>query len=217
MTQQKDNGSFEEKAALRRQAVDILAGWGVDAPLVMETHGGNGALFDACYAHVEEGVVFEKDALKTATLGKQRPTWAVYEADCVTALELGVGKHWVIDLLDVDPYGAPWDVLRGFFESERPLAERMVVVVNDGLRQKLASGSGWEVKALEGMVMKYGNDLHPIYLDICKELLGEVVANAGYRLERFHGYYCGHSLAMTHYLGVLVKDVEIHGAGDVVG
>ena len=46
-----------------------------------------------------EGAVFETDAKKAVTLLKQRPTWAVYESDCVWSLHNGVASHLDINLL----------------------------------------------------------------------------------------------------------------------
>lgn len=171
----------------------------------METHGGFGTLFDACYGHIQRGIVFEKQAEKADTLSLQRPTWAVYEADCEAALEAGAGAHLAIDLLDVDPYGSCWDTIEAFFSSDRPFAERMTVVVNDGLRQSLSMGKAWTVKQLSGMVQRFGNDLHPVYLDVCKVLLQEKAAAAGYEIEHFGGYYCGVKKFNTHFMAVLKR------------
>lgn len=200
---QKDNSTYKEKVALRLKALDMLEGIGIAEPVVMETHGGEGHLYKACYAHLDEGVVFETDAEKVHVLARQRVSWSVYKADSTASLAAGAGAHLSIQLLDADPYGSPWDVLKAFFGSARPFAKQMAVVVNDGMRQKLATNSGWEVAVLEGMVQKYGNHLHPIYLQVCEELLGEVVAEAGYKVMTFGGYYTGHAKAMTHYLALL--------------
>lgn len=202
-TKQVDNSTFTEKVTLRRKALTLLDEWGVADPVVMETHGGEGHLFDACYSHLDEGVVFEKDPIKVTRLARQRETWAVYKADCIESVRAGAGKQWVVDLLDTDPYGSCWDIVDAFFSSERPFAERMVIAVNCGLRQKLASGSGWEVKQLEPMVRKYGANLHPIYLDLCREMLALKCAEAGYEVSWFNGYYCGHAKQMTHFLATL--------------
>jgi len=199
----RDNSTFRHKVAIRQQALALL---GNPSPVVCETHGGEGWLFDACYANLPAGMVFEMDTTKSARLGKQRPSWAVYEADCVEALAAGVGAHLTFDLLDCDPYGESWPVIEAFFTSERPFADRMVVVVNDGLRQKLAMTGGWSVKSLAGMVERYGNDLHPIYLEVCREMLTEKAASAGYSVGHFAGYFCGDKQAMTHFLALLVKE-----------
>lgn len=51
----------------------------------------------------------------------------------------------------------------------------------------------WSIGLLQGAVNKYGNDLHPIYLEICQEMLREKASEAGYSLTRFAGYHCGHA------------------------
>lgn len=199
-----DNSTFIQKRTLREQALIRLAEWGVDAPVVMETHGGKGELFKVCYAHLDGGVVFEHDPHKAAYLGLQRPTWAVYQCDAEHALWGGVGAHVQVDLLDVDPYGDGWTVIDAFFASERPFKERMMIAVNDGLRQKLIVGA-WDVAVLKPMVLKYGNELHPIYLELCREMLEEKVAHAGYKVDYFGGYYCGRNLHMTHFMAELLR------------
>lgn len=200
----RDNSTFPQKVALRQEAMQLLYA----SPVIMETHGGVGKIFDAVYAHVERGVVFEKDADKAGVLGKQRPTWAVYEADCIEAIRAGAGAHLKINFLDIDPYGEPWPVLDAFFGSDRPFADYMVLTVNDGLRQTLALGKAWAVKSMQSVVQRYGNDLHGKYLDVCQLLVKEKAAMAGYTINRFHGYYTGYSKANTHFVAVLVKDVQ---------
>jgi len=170
----------------------------------METHGGAGHLFMKCYRDVQRGVVFEVKPDKTAILARQRPTWSVYECDCVPALRAGVGSHLPVNFFDLDPYGEPWPVLDAILQSERPWPERIGVVVNDGLRQKLRI-SAWDVGSMQAMVGKYGNKLADVYLEVCRELLDEKAAQRGYRITRWAGYYCGHADAMTHYAAVLEK------------
>lgn len=202
MTDKKrDNSTFREKAALRKVMLRQLG----KQPVVMETHGGMGQVWAACYASLPEGVVFEKDEGRAAHLARQRPTWAVYEADCVEALEGGAGAHLTVDVLDVDPYGEPWPTLRAFFESDRPKAPRLWVVVNDGLRQKVKLGGAWSVGSLASIVERFGNDLHGRYLEVCEVMVGEIAAQAGYSLDRFTGYYCGYLSQMTHYLALLTQ------------
>jgi hypothetical protein len=49
------------------------------------------------------------------------------------------------------------------------------------------------------MVERYGTDLHPHYLDVCREMMTQEAAKAGYGLDRFWGFYSGHSMNQTHY------------------
>lgn len=194
----RDNSTFREKVALRRRAMAQI-----DVPVVLETHGGAGKLYRACYAHVAQGVVFERDARKAEVLAMQRPTWAVYEGDCVAALRDDAAAWQETTLLDCDPYGEPWPVLRAFFGSTRAFAPRMAVVVNDGLRQKIMAGGAWSTASLQDAVAVFGNDIYHRYLDVCAWLLQQIAPQAGYAVRRFEGYYCGVRGNMTHYLAVL--------------
>ena len=198
----KDNSTLSLKASLRR---NLLAEIG--EPVVMETHGGFGHIYDACYRDIERGVVFEKDAQKIAFLARQRPTWAVYECDCVVALMGGVGGHLPINVLDLDPYGEPWPVLDAFLAgfAER-LPERWGIAVNDGLRQKVQINGGWDVASLLEVVQEYGAaQLYRRYLEVCREMLAKKVSTVGYTVDKWAGYYCGHGDNMTHYGAVLIR------------
>ncbi|PZV19197.1 MAG: hypothetical protein DCF22_00585 [Leptolyngbya sp.] len=195
---QKDNSTYYQKLRLRRSALAHIA-----KPVVMETHGGLGKLYQACYASVLQGVVFEKDPKRTGILAKQRPTWAVYEGDCVAAIAAGVGAHLEINLLDVDPYGEPWSTIEAFLSSDRPRAKQLHIVVNDGQKQKVQLTGGWNSASLKGLIDKYGNGLSQHYLEACQILMHEKAALAGYAVSRWHGYYCGHGQQMTHYWAML--------------
>ena len=117
-------------------------------PVVMETHGGYGKIFELCYAQLQEGVVFEKDPEKAGYLALQRPTWAVYEADCEKAIRGRIGSHLPVNFLDLDPYGSPWEILNAFFENWPEFPERLAIAVNDGLRQKCKMNGAWTVGVL---------------------------------------------------------------------
>lgn len=196
---QRDNSTFPHKVALRRAALE----WLDSPPVVLECYGGEGLIYDSCYVGVSDGAVIEKDPEKAAILAQQRSAWAVYEADTVKALEAGVGGHLPVSLLDVDPYGDSHPATKAFFASTRPFPEKLVIVVNDGLRQKLHLGNGWDTTSLHGMVEKYGNNIYPMYLQICREILEETVTPIGYRIEKWAGYYCGKFNDMTHFAALL--------------
>lgn len=201
MEQKRDNSTFSLKASLRIKALRE-----VENPVVMETHGGYGKLYARCYSHLAEGVVFENRPEKSAKLARQRPGWAVYESDCLMALRAGVGAHLSVNFLDLDPWGEPWPILDAFFESQRPRPDRLVLVVNDGLRQKLKMNGGWTVGSLQGVVDRMGNcGLYAKYLEVCQGLVKEKAAKAGYVLRRWTGYYTGFAEQMTHYAAVLER------------
>lgn len=200
---QVDNGTYQEKLMLRQTALRALGG---ATPVVMETHGGIGDLGATLYKDVVDGVVFEKESDRTLVLAHQRPSWAVYEGDCVNAIRLGAGAHLTVNLLDVDPYGDPWPAIQAFFGSTRPFAPRMVVVVNDGLRQKVRGGGAWDSSTLAPVVEIWGNNLWGRYLEACEWLMKQAADKAGYQVDLFEGYYTGVEKKLTHTLSILSQN-----------
>lgn len=197
----KDNSTLRYKVSLRRNLLREI-----ERPVILETHGGWGAVYARCYMGVEQGVVCEKDPDKAAALARQRPTWAVYECDCVSALGAGAGSHLPVNFVDIDPYGEPWPVLDAFLNSDRELPDVLALAVNDGLRQKVAMNGGWDVESLTGIVSRYGAaNTYDHYLDICRELVEEKAGQKGYSLARWAGYYCGANDQMTHYAAILTR------------
>jgi hypothetical protein len=201
-TIQKDNSTYDLKVSLRLRALREL---GDVEPIVLETHAGMGKLFARCYSFVKAGVAFENDPEKIMTVARQRPSWAVYEADCEKSIAAGVGDHLTINFVDFDPYGQPWPVIEGFWKSKRPRPSKIVMVVNDGLRQKLQINGGWDVESMRGSVEKYGNRLYPIYLKVAKELMGKLAAEAGYKDDPLDRLLHRSRNAMTHYAAVFGK------------
>lgn len=195
---QKDNSTFLSKKKLRLRLLDAIAD-----PVVMETHGGAGKIWQACYSHIERGIVFEKDPDKVAVLAKQRPDWSVYEGDCVGAIQAGFGSHLPVNFFDVDPYGSAWPIVEAILKFAK--VQTVGIAVNDGLRQKVQLTGGWDVECLQNAVRKYGNRLFDIYLDVCGEMMQEKAAQAGYSLSRFWGHYAGHNGGMTHYAAILSR------------
>ena len=195
----KDNSTLSSKVLLRKNLLREIPD-----PVVMETHGGLGRIFDACYRGIANGVVFEKDPDKAAVLGKQRPTWAVYEADCIEALRAGVGAHLAVNFVDLDPYGEPWHVIDAFFESERPWPRKLGIAAQDGLRLALTVKGAWDITSMRQVVEKYGSPyITRNYLDICQELLTQKAGQRVTTLARWAGHYAGEKNRMTHYAAVL--------------
>jgi len=171
----------------------------------METHGGKGVLFNACYKDVEYGVVFEKDPKKSVSLAEQRPTWSVYEIDCVRAIAGGVGSHLAINFFDFDPYGSPWDVISVMFEKWEYLPSKIALAITDGQRQKAQLKGAWLVKQLQPYVELYGNEqIHASYKEVCEELFTGLVEVRGFVIKKWAGYYCG--TTMTHFGAILERD-----------
>lgn len=198
---QKDNSTFYQKLRLRETAIAQL-----ETPVILETHGGNGELYNRVYWKHGPGIVLEKDPTKTQRLAEQRPHWAVYECTSEKALDAGIGSHLPINFLDVDPYGNPWVTIQAFMFSDRPKVPVLQVVVNDGQRQATALNVAWKCNSLKEAVQEFGNDLHGCYLEVCKVLMHKTAAESGYRLNRWAGYYCGRSQGMTHYWAELLHE-----------
>lgn len=178
----------------------------VGLPVVLETHGGVGKVFERIYADLPQGIVFESDAGKAEILCRQRPTWSVYQARSDVMLAEGAGNHLPVSLLDVDPYGEPWPTIEAFFRSERPRVPRLGIAVNDGLRQKLRLQGGWSVHSMRQAVERWGNAaLHEKYLEVAKWKMEQLGALQGYELTGWTGYYCGYNDDMTHYAAVLER------------
>ena len=171
----------------------------------METNGGLGKLYSQVYRHCETGIVFEKDSKKCDVLAQQRPHWAVYETDCITAIANDAGNHLEVNFLDVDPYGKPWSILDAFFSSDRPRVPLLNVVVNDGITQKLQMKNAWAVKVFEPIVERFGNDFYRDYEKVCQIMMTEKAAQAGYCLNRWFikRASTGKSLHNYHYWAVL--------------
>lgn len=190
----KDNSTLTRKVQLRLRALKAVPA----SQPVLETHGGNGRIFERCY-DARLGCVLEKDAAKSERLAAQRPAWRVYQGDCIKALEAGIADDLAFGLVDIDPYGSPWPILEALFAARRPWPEAVQIVVNDGLRNKLKMGGGWQTGDLKPEVLRHGNNLYPRYLEIARGKLAGIAGRAGLELTGWFGYYCGHAGDMTHY------------------
>lgn len=199
---QKENSTLGRKVALRISLLKRLPA----SPVILETHGGKGRVFERTYPHVKQGIVFELDQSKTELLARQRPTWAVYQGKSEASLEVGIGAHLLVNFLDVDPFGECWPTLDAFFNSERPRADVLAVAVNDGLRQKLRLQAGWHVRSMRQAIEKWGNaGIFERYLQVCEWKLQQIAARQQYALTHWTGYYCGDQGDMTHFGAILER------------
>jgi len=192
--EQKDNSGIEEKIAVRREGIS----WLQRTPKVLELFAGRGKIYRVVYKHFNGGVAFEKDQDKAASIARQRPTWRIYEADCVAGIRHGLTFGDKFSFIDLDPYGNPWESLNAVFE-EGLFRDSCVVAVNDGMRIKLRVNGGRDVKSVRPMWKKFGG-LHDCYLQACRWQINKKAANAGFDVDRFTGIYGGHNDQMTHYL-----------------
>lgn len=194
-----DNSTLPEKVRLRRR---ILAHFQA-APLVLETHGGYGRIYERTWFKARAGVVFEKDPTKADHLARQRPNWAVYHGDCEKALAAGLARGTAFDIIDLDPYGQPFSVLNALALPGRAFPDEWHLVVNDGNRQKVQRGGSWHMQSLTAQVRKYGVNLYPIYLQVARECVEEFANKIGFQVIGWSGHYAGKNDMMTHYWAVL--------------
>lgn len=199
----RDNKTYEEKVRLRLNLRAKVEDHG--PAVVVETHGGFGRLWQRCYSDLPTGVVFETDPVKAATLAVQRPGWSVYESDAEGMIAAGIGFHRPPSLFDIDPYGDPWPIIEAIADQSNRWSRRPVgFAVNDGLRQRLQTGSGWKAKSMAGALAAFGNhNLYKRYLDVCRWLADKTAARVGRRVQAWAGYHCGKMGQMTHYAFLL--------------
>lgn len=204
----KDNAGLDEKLRLRRAALEAL---GVRSPVIVEAYAGLGVIGSRLYVtRSAAGVAIEKDEAKACRLATDRPTWRVYEGDCIRALAAGLAADLEVSLLDLDPYGDPWLAHRAFWESERKRAPRLAVVVNDGLGKRTKMGMSWTTGSLRPIVARFGQDIFgDQYLTCCRWAMGRDSAKAGYRLLDFRGFRGGHGGQMSHFYGIFERDLSV--------
>lgn len=201
----KDNAGLKEKLALRRAALEET-----DGPLVcLEAYAGEGVLGSSLYQEAACGVAIEKDERKATKLCRERPAWRVYQADAVGALAAGLSADVPFTFIDIDPYGDPHPAINAVLAPGRLLAGRVVLAVNDGLRQKVKMGGAWQAKSLRDAVRQFGGDLFDTYIEVCRWLIEKRAGEVGYHLTRFRGFYGGHAQQMTHYYAVLERREDI--------
>jgi hypothetical protein len=173
-------------------------------PVVLETHAGFGRIYGRCYSHVETGVALELSNERCEKLAATRPSWAVYQVEAEAALKAGAGRHLEINFVDFDPYGDPWPYIDAFLTSDRPKPSKLVLVVNDGMRQALRIDGGYRWNSLGYMTARFGHLYRP-YLDVVRVAMTEKAEAVGYKVKRWAAYNTGHMDLMTHYAAVLER------------
>ena len=124
-----------------------------------------------------------------------------------------MGSHLEINFIDADPYGAAWHVLQAFFDSERPRAEQVVLVVHDGVRGSLQRFGSLNMDIFAPIVEQIGElGLYRNYLDVCEQLLNDVVSgDTGYVVTGFGGFYSRRDKNQTHFFAELRKEAKEAG------
>ncbi len=199
---QLDNSPFVDKLRLRRA---VLAACPARAPVVLESHGGFGRIFDRAWFRASTGVVFDVVEEKAEALARQRPAWRVYQVDSLKAIAGGVARDLAFDIVDLDPYGSSIEYLDALASSDRAWPDCWHLVVNDGLRMALQRGIAWSSPRMRPIVARHGNNLAPIYLRVCRELVDEFALSIGFKVKAWHCYETGANGNMVHYWATLTR------------
>lgn len=197
MTKQKDNSTFAQKVRLRRVALAAA----VEGP-ILETHVGYGRIGERLYLE-RCGVAIDKKLTACEHVATTRPHWRIYQGECEKVLASGLAADLPFALVDLDPYGNPFDVIDSILSPGRRLADPLQLVVNDGARQTVRIGGAWHMRQMASIVQTLGNDLFGRYLEVAQLLIKAKAALIGRRVTHFEGYYCGASSDMTHYWATL--------------
>lgn len=205
--EQLDNGRFAEKVGIRRDLLRELGG--KKPPVILETHCGTGALFNACYAHVRQGLAMDLEKSRATKVAIQRPTWRVYAGNSARALELGLAADLEFSFVDIDPYGSCWHHVTALFRSKRALAQRLGIVATDGLRLRTQMGGSAHARTpeLDDARERFGNGtaLYEQYLMVCEWLLTRRAEEAGFTVTKFRGFYNGQRKNMTQWGAILER------------
>lgn len=194
---QIDNSTLRQKIAMRISGLEIAG----DCRIV-ETNGGFGKVGDACGYEKFQGMVFEKMEPKAKVLALKRPAWMVFEADAVKAIK-GMKFSSDYSFFDVDPYGDPFEYLAGIANASE--SKRLIIAVNDGLRNKAKRGGSFACESLKKAVHHFGNDsIYDRYLEVVDWITKDIFSNSGFKAKILRGYHCK-SGDMTHYLIEAVK------------
>lgn len=123
----RDNGARIGKERLRQRLARSLE---ADAK-VLDCFAGEGAMYHAVWSRFA-GATIDKDRAKALRAAAERPRWSVYAGETVSAIRGGWMRHVPFDLVDVDAYGSPWDVVHAWILSNRERAELTTLVLTDG-------------------------------------------------------------------------------------
>lgn len=195
-----DNKTLSDKLRIRRRVLDRLTA----PPVVLETHGGFGRIYERTWYRARTGVVIEKDPVKVAHLCHQRPTWAVYQGNSEAVLRAGLAKSIAFDVIDLDPYGQPFTILDALTMPGRTFPNEWHLVVNDGGRNLMKRGLSWKLPMFRSAEKRFGQSgMHKHYLDAALMLVQEFGEKIGYDVTHWHGKNI--SADISHYWAVLKR------------
>lgn len=201
-SRKKTNSTFEEKVALRLRA---LADVGSPA-VVLEAFGGWSRLYDECYRDVPTGLYIDSDHARFYEAVLHRPHWTVVQADCVRALDHGIGRAVNPNVIDFDAYGYPYYALSAFCRNDNTTAKRVAVVCTDGSILTVRYKSPG-VKLTHGPAIRqvgYDN-LYRLY-EQAAEILFRDSVEPFWRVETLQVSWSGVNSNVCHVYGILSKE-----------
>lgn len=149
---------------------------------MLETHGGTGRLYEACYHEIDRGIVCEINEKRAYVLARQRPAWLVCCNDARDICATGMLGKMQVDLVDIDPYGDPWPYTMAAMAALNGMS--YWVVVQDGLPAKLKV-SVRDVKSVRPALGKFGSDIHSQYDQVARFLVEREAERLGCSLGQW--------------------------------
>lgn len=202
MVIKRDNSTFINKIRLRNR---VLADCKSN-PVILETHGGFGRIYERTWWHASSGVVIEKDDKKAQHLCRQRPKWAVYQGDSEAAIDVGLCRNIQFDIIDLDPWGSTIPLLSALSKPGRQFPDRWHLVANDGGWLNAGLGGAWSMKGLEKFVGRDGNHFtQERYREVLKEIVGEFSDKIGFEVAFWFIHRPENTYRLMHYWATLVR------------
>lgn len=176
----------------------------------MCTHADDGVLVRQVYPDELVGIAFAETNDQADRLAIARPTWAVYSTNVDAALRRGLGRHLMVNVLDVDCDSNPWPTIEAFFDSDRPRPNQLAVVVSDRLRPRLRRNGAYSIPSMLPALERYRDSaaIDEHYIEVCQWNLARLAEPHGYTLEQWTAYHCDRRDDATHFAAVLCRRVH---------
>lgn len=201
-----DNTTLDEKVRLRRHVLARMA----EPPFVLETNGGYGRIYERTWFKARGGAVLELDDRKIMHLAHQRPHWMVYQGDCIKALAAGFLKSTPFDIIDLDPYGQSFELLKAIAVPGRIFPDAWHLVVNDGSWEKICRGGAWSMHSMSEAIRRHGIFItQPVYEKIIGEMVTELADAIGFDIAEFRLNWCGKKGRIIHYWAVMTRKKSV--------
>lgn len=124
----RDNASRDFKIRTRRRLVES-----VGPRVVLEACAGEGAMYRAIWRDMPWGSCADKVESKARAAAIERPGWVCYHGNAIAMLRSGWARHVGAEIVDLDVYGAPYDMLHAL-SAAMPDVPEVWVLATDGLQ-----------------------------------------------------------------------------------